>query len=131
VAYANYVYLTRNYQNLCYEIIYVKYDYYIYPFLSGAFEHTEIPKVLCLCISSYQTKILSLNRGKTLKNLCAKRKVNVAKFGSKAGSAGHRARVPPDPIPNSEVKLRSVPSCIVVFGHENLGKLATLIILQF
>ena len=38
--------------------------------------------------------------------------------------AGHRARVPPDPIPNSEVKPCSVPSCSVVLGHVNLGKLA-------
>lgn len=40
------------------------------------------------------------------------------------GFAGHRAREPPDPIPNSEVKLRSVPGCSVVFGHVNPGKLA-------
>jgi hypothetical protein len=38
--------------------------------------------------------------------------------------AGHRARDPPDPIPNSEVKLRSVLGCSVVFGHVNPGKLA-------
>jgi hypothetical protein len=38
--------------------------------------------------------------------------------------AGHRARVPPDPIPNSEVKLRSVLGCSVVLGHVNPGKLA-------
>jgi hypothetical protein len=38
--------------------------------------------------------------------------------------AGHRTRVPPDPIPNSEVKPCSVPSCSVVLGHVNLGKLA-------
>jgi len=44
-------------------------------------------------------------------------------------SAGHRAWVPPDPVPNSEVKPRSVPRCIVVFGHENLGTL--LIIINF
>jgi hypothetical protein len=43
------------------------------------------------------------------------------------GFAGHRARVPPDPIPNSEVKPRSVSGCSVVFGHANLGKLATLL----
>jgi hypothetical protein len=42
-----------------------------------------------------------------------------------AGFAGHRVRVPPDPIPNSEVKPCSVPRCIVVFGHEKPGKLAT------
>lgn len=41
------------------------------------------------------------------------------------GFAGHRARVPPDPIPNSEVKPCSVPGCSVVFGHANPGKLAT------
>ena len=40
------------------------------------------------------------------------------------GFAGHRARVPPDPIPNSEVKPRSVSGCSVVFGHVNPGKLA-------
>jgi hypothetical protein len=44
---------------------------------------------------------------------------------SNAGFAGHRARVPPDPIPNSEVKPCSVPSGSVVLGHVNLGKLAT------
>ena len=41
------------------------------------------------------------------------------------GIAGHRAWEPPDPIPNSEVKLRSVPGCSVVFGPVNPGKLAT------
>ncbi len=41
------------------------------------------------------------------------------------GFAGQRARDPPDPIPNSEVKPRSVPGCSVVFGHANPGKLAT------
>ena len=40
------------------------------------------------------------------------------------GFAGHRARDPPDPIPNSEVKLRSVSGCSAVFGHANPGKLA-------
>ncbi len=40
-------------------------------------------------------------------------------------SAGQRTRVPPDPIPNSEVKPCSVSSCSVVLGHVNLGKLAT------
>ena len=40
------------------------------------------------------------------------------------GFAGHRVRDPPDPIPNSEVKLRSVPGCSAVFGHANPGKLA-------
>ena len=39
------------------------------------------------------------------------------------GFAGHRAWVPPDPIPNSEVKPRSVSGCSVVFGHVNPGKL--------
>jgi hypothetical protein len=38
--------------------------------------------------------------------------------------AGHRARDPPDPIPNSEVKPRSVFGCSVVFGHVNPRKLA-------
>ena len=38
--------------------------------------------------------------------------------------AGHRARVPPDPIPNSEVKPCSVPSGSAVLGRVNLGKLA-------
>jgi hypothetical protein len=41
------------------------------------------------------------------------------------GFAGHRARVPPDPIPNSEVKPRSVSGCSMVFGHVNPGKLVT------
>ncbi len=55
---------------------------------------------------------------------CKKRKVNLGKLISNAGFAGHRARVPPDPIPNSEVKPCSVSSCSVVLGHVNLGKLA-------
>ena len=46
-------------------------------------------------------------------------------LNSYALSAGQRARVPPDPIPNSEVKPCSVSSCSVVLGHVNLGKLAT------
>ena len=41
------------------------------------------------------------------------------------GLAGHRAWVPPDPIPNSEVKPRSVSGCSVVFGYANPGKLAS------
>jgi hypothetical protein len=53
-----------------------------------------------------------------------KRKVNEGTVMCIAGIAGQRARVPPDPIPNSEVKPRSVPNCSVVFGHVNLGKLA-------
>ena len=53
-----------------------------------------------------------------------KRKVNEGIFVCIAGFAGQRARVPPDPIPNSEVKPCSVPSCSVVFGHAKLGKLA-------
>jgi hypothetical protein len=54
-----------------------------------------------------------------------KRKVNEGTPASNAGFAGQRARVPPDPIPNSEVKPCSVPRCSVVFGYVNLGKLAT------
>ena len=38
--------------------------------------------------------------------------------------AGHRVWDPPDPIPNSEVKPRSVLGASVVFGHVNPGKLA-------
>ena len=41
------------------------------------------------------------------------------------GVAGHRARDPPDPTPNSEVKPRSVSGVSVVFGHAKPGKLAT------
>jgi hypothetical protein len=40
------------------------------------------------------------------------------------GFAGHRMRDPPDPIPNSEVKPRSVHGCSVVFGYANPRKLA-------
>ncbi len=39
--------------------------------------------------------------------------------------AGQRAREPPDPTPNSEVKPRSVSGVSVVFGHAKPGKLAT------
>ena len=38
--------------------------------------------------------------------------------------AGQRARVPPEPIPNSEVKPRSVSGISVVFGHVKPEKLA-------
>ena len=54
-----------------------------------------------------------------------KRKVKEGISASNAGFAGQRARVPPDPIPNSEVKPCSVPRCSVVLGYVNLGKLAT------
>ena len=57
-----------------------------------------------------------------------KRKVNEGKLRCIAGFAGQRARVPPDPIPNSEVKPCSVSSCSVVLGHVNLGKLAAYFI---
>jgi hypothetical protein len=40
--------------------------------------------------------------------------------------AGHRAWDPPDPIPNSEVKPRSVLGASVVFGHVNPRKLAII-----
>ncbi len=38
--------------------------------------------------------------------------------------AGHRARDPPEPVPNSEVKLRSVSGCSAVFGRAKPEKLA-------
>ena len=40
------------------------------------------------------------------------------------GVAGHRARDPPDPIPNSAVKPRSVSGGSAVFGCAKPGKLA-------
>jgi hypothetical protein len=46
----------------------------------------------------------------------------------KLGYAGHRAWEPPEPIPNSEVKPRSVPGVSVVFGYVNPGKLAAPLI---
>ena len=49
------------------------------------------------------------------------------RFDEVIGVAGHRARDPPDPIPNSEVKPRSVSGVSVVFGHVKPGKLATLL----
>ena len=53
-----------------------------------------------------------------------KRKLNEQKVLVVIGVAGHRARDPPEPVSNSEVKLRSVPSVSVVFGHAKPGKLA-------
>jgi hypothetical protein len=38
--------------------------------------------------------------------------------------AGQRAREPPKPIPNLEVKPRSVPGFSAVFGRAKPGKLA-------
>ena len=58
-----------------------------------------------------------------------KGKVYMGLLNSYVSSAGQRARVPPDPIPNSEVKPCSVSSCSVVLGHVNLGKLATYFLL--
>ena len=66
-----------------------------------------------------QTSITNALKSKT------KQKVYMGLLNSNVLSAGQRARVPPDPIPNSEVKPCSVPSCSVVLGHVNLGKLAT------
>ncbi len=57
-----------------------------------------------------------------------KLKVYIEMVGCNAVSAGQRARVPPDPIPNSEVKPCSVPNCSAVLGHANLGKLATFLL---
>jgi hypothetical protein len=61
----------------------------------------------------------------TNKTLAKKQKVYMGLLNSYVLSAGQRARVPPEPIPNSEVKPCSVSSCSVVLGHVNLGKLAT------
>lgn len=62
------------------------------------------------------------------KKFCKNKKTYKRVCYSRSRSAGHRARVPPDPIPNSEVKPRSVPNCSVVLGHVNLGKLATFLL---
>jgi hypothetical protein len=53
-------------------------------------------------------------------------KRNIKKPKLKQGSwvAGHRAWDPPDPIPNSEVKPRSVSGASMVFGHVKPEKLA-------
>ncbi len=61
---------------------------------------------------------------RSMENAQIKLKVYKGRLNSNAGFAGHRVRVPPDPIPNSEVKPCSVPNCSVVLGHVNLGKLA-------
>ncbi len=53
-----------------------------------------------------------------------KRKVNEGQLLKVIGVAGHRARDPPEPIPNSAVKPCSVPGFSVVFGHAKAGKLA-------
>ena len=54
----------------------------------------------------------------------SKRKVNEQRLNENTGVAGHRTRDPPDPIPNSEVKPRSVSSVSAVFGRAKPGKLA-------
>ena len=48
-----------------------------------------------------------------------------SKSSKSMGYAGQRAREPPEPIPNSEVKPCSVSSVSAVFGHAKLEKLAT------
>ncbi len=54
----------------------------------------------------------------------AQRKLYLAILCVLGGVAGHRAWDPPDPVPNSEVKPRSVSAGSVVFGHAKTGKLA-------
>jgi hypothetical protein len=54
----------------------------------------------------------------------AKRKLYLLILCVSCGVAGHRAWDPPDPVPNSAVKPRSVHGCSVVFGHANPRKLA-------
>jgi hypothetical protein len=77
------------------------------------------------CFQNPQEEVVHSNRTQLQqKTNMSKRKVNEGMFMCIAGFAGQRARVPPDPIPNSEVKPRSVPNCSVVFGHVKLGKLA-------
>ena len=56
-------------------------------------------------------------------NACAKRKVNEQRDTALCGVTGHRVWDPPDPIPNSEVKPRSVSGVSVVFGHVKPEKL--------
>ena len=53
-----------------------------------------------------------------------KRNLKKPKSGECVRVAGHRVWDPPDPIPNSEVKPRSVSGVSVVFGHVKPGKLA-------
>ena len=53
------------------------------------------------------------------------RKVKKPKSPPHIRAAGQRARDPPEPIPNSEVKPRSVSGISVVFGHAKPEKLAT------
>ncbi len=55
-----------------------------------------------------------------------KRKVNEPKRNAVCRVAGQRARDPPDPIPNSEVKPCSVSGVSVVFGHVKPEKLVAL-----
>jgi hypothetical protein len=53
-----------------------------------------------------------------------KRKIKEPKLKQSSWVAGHRVWDPPDPIPNSEVKPRSVSSVSMVFGHVKPEKLA-------
>ena len=78
--------------------------------------------------NTLQTQSRALSMQKTSSNdhlPKIKQKVYMGLLNSYISSAGQRTRVPPDPIPNSEVKPCSVSSCSVVLGHVNLGKLAT------
>jgi hypothetical protein len=53
-----------------------------------------------------------------------KRNIKKPKLKQSSWVAGHRAWDPPDPIPNSEVKPRSVSGASMVFGHVKPEKLA-------
>ena len=89
------------------------------------FPNRKLPKTTLYTLKKTEKNKFPRKHGYSNKKVQQKLKVYKTKMDSKGGFAGHRARVPPDPIPNSEVKPCSVSSGSVVLGHVNLGKLAT------
>jgi hypothetical protein len=83
----------------------------------------ETPKICCKL--TFQRAVQFL-RGKHIRTRKSERLKN-QKPSLYRRVAGQRARDPPDPIPNSEVKPRSVSGASVVFGHVKPEKLAALL----
>ncbi len=92
--------------------------------LSGALNGRHLCANCRHTLLDYGPTVLKNFRFQIYRFLKLKRKVNEGQLPKGIGVAGHRARDPPEPIPNSVVKPCSVPGFSVVFGHAKPGKLA-------
>jgi hypothetical protein len=88
---------------------------------SGARRHTGLDYSPTTTTKLRATEYIFYRR---MVSIIAKRKPYQLPKGVFVGVAGQRARDPPDPIPNSEVKPRSVFGVSVGLGHVKPRKLA-------